>query len=130
MKPPTCPEICLACREGRHVLHVEDELASLIVHISTRGSDSGRVPHRYEIIGDADLKAHPGDPYYWLRLILNQASQAVEKTRKWLQCDQCGHGGDFYDKEGDKCRYVWEGAPEFDKHCHGTLHWVERKDGE
>ena len=68
-KFPTCPEICQSCKEGDHILHIEEELAS--IHVSP--SDKGR---GFLIRGFGENDSE----HFWLKHILQQAAKAVGES--------------------------------------------------
>jgi hypothetical protein len=122
MKLPTCPEVCQSCVVGSHIMHVISELADVTVSLSSRRE--GEKPVAYKIEGNADMSSFPGDPAYWLRSIVYQASAALEKTKLVLKCDVCGYGNHVF-QEGDPCPHIKFSDG---NRCTGHLRFVESEE--
>ena len=68
-----CPEVCADCKDGKHAMHVIDELGELHVFVVSK-QIAKRMCYSYTIHGSTEQS--PDN--FWLKHLLEQAAKSIK----------------------------------------------------
>lgn len=71
---PIAPEICQECLSGKHVMHIVDEMADFIIHVTTLTTMTGQVIENFIFSGYAN-----GEDNFWLKRIIEFTREVTKK---------------------------------------------------